>query len=883
MRAPTLSSQYVPGRLTLLSLAVASALAATLPAAYADQTVSTALTTSQAWSSGNFTVTSAGSIVPAMYTALTATGTLGTLNNLGNISSDSVSYIGLYSDGIITELNNSGTLYGGDYGLYNNVTGWDNGTGSIATLINSETGIISSRAIAIYNAATAHIGNFENRGDIEGGLYAISNIDAATVDTLINSGTIRSTGAFGSGSAILSGDNRNTIGSLINTSTGSISGGAGSDGITNGGTITLLSNSGSISGERSGIANFAGTISELNNNQTGSIRGTQFAIRITGGTLGSFNNAGIISGEIRNQTAHNLIINGGSGSTFGVLTGSTTGNGFGIGANNIGLITNTASNVVFGTGNQLLNDHITVGTFAVSNTGTLQVNNALNITGDYTQNASASLLLGVANGAIATGSLVADSGYGRLLVSGSANLATGSTVGLKSLGSYAFAQGQRYVVIQANSVGTDYNASTLTYSVVGYTASGQSVVSGGTDSLLVTIGSAVAGGSSGPGPINHATTRNGTAALSGLFNYGGLDADLMNLFNAGAALGDSSEGNQAGAQLSPTANLSAATQASMASTAQVLNVTTAHIDGLRMAQNGSAGTGLSAGDSLVTSGLWGQAFGGRSRLDERDDMAGYHARYNGMLLGADAMLNDSWRVGGLFSYADTRVNNDGDNDGSSADVKSYGLFGYASYTGSPWYVDLSAGAVEHQYDTQRELDFSGFNSTAKGQHDGMQYIASVQGGYPIELGPQLANLILTPIAGLTYSTLDQDSYTEKGGSGAALHVVADDSTSLKSDLGAKLERTFSTSYGSLTPSAKLTWRHEYHDSGLQSVANYAADTSGATSFTTTGASPVENTGVMALGVTLLRSDNLSLAAKYTLEAGGGYTANTGDVQVRWEF
>ena len=85
------------------------------------------------------------------------------------------------------------------------------------------------------------------------------------------------------------------------------------------------------------------------------------------------------------------------------------------------------------------------------------------------------------------------------------------------------------------------------------------------------------------------------------------------------------------------------------------------------------------------------------------------------------------------------------------------------------------------------------------------------------------------------------------------------------------------------PSVQLTWRHEYHDNGLQSVANFAADTSGATSFSSPGAKAIADTGVLALGVTLLRSENLSVGAKYTLEAANGYTANTGDVQVRWQF
>jgi outer membrane autotransporter protein len=307
------------------------------------------------------------------------------------------------------------------------------------------------------------------------------------------------------------------------------------------------------------------------------------------------------------------------------------------------------------------------------------------------------------------------------------------------------------------------------------------------------------------------------------------------------------------------------------------------MDGLRTAQNGNNGSGVSTGESASSTGLWGQGFGGTSRLGERDDVAGYHAHYSGMLLGADAALNDSWRAGGLFSYTNTTVNNDGDNTGSSAAVKSYGLFGYATYTGSPWYVDLSLGAVQHQYDTTREVNFPGFSSTAKGQHDGMQYIASVLAGYPINLGSMMANTVLTPIAGLTYSTLRQDSYTEKDGGAAALHVSADNIGSLKSDLGAKLERSFATPYGRVMPSAQLTWRHEYRDNGLQSVANFAADTSGATSFTTTGAKAIADTGVMSLGVKLMQSQNLSVGVEYTLEAASGYAANTGDVQVRWDF
>ncbi|WP_218179700.1 autotransporter family protein [Pseudomonas gingeri] len=823
-------SSRTPGRLTVLAIAIASALAAgqasaTLP--------NVGLNNSAPISTLNNPL---GTTISGGLNGIVNSSSIGTLSNSGTVSGNSAAIV---STGTITSLNNEtgGTISGGNTGISNG--------GNIGTLSNS---------------GTIH-------GGSSSGVYNYSSIG-----TLSNSGSISSSSNNGVG-------NFGTLTSLNNEAGGSISGGL--TGVYNGGgaTLTSLNNEtgGTISGGQTGIYN-AGHIGTLNN--SGIITGTQYALYDnSAATLGTLINSGTIAGTIRNDATQDLMINGGTGSEFGILTGAGVG---GVSAGNIGQITNSFSNLVFGSGNLLLNDNINVSgdpTHTVSNlAATLLLNNTIHINGNYTQGSSASLILGVADNAVTTGNINTDAGYGRLVVSGSANIASGSTIGLQKLGSYGFAQGQRYVVIQANAEGTNYNAGTLHYSVAGFNAAGTSVADGTNADLLVTLGTVAS-----TAPLNQATSANGNATLAGLFHYDGLNAGLMNLFNAAAALDSSAAGNHAGAQLSPTANTSAATQASTASTVQVLNVAAAHLDGLRTAQNDSVGSGVATGESARNTGLWGQAFGGSSRLGERDDIAGYHARYSGFLLGADGLVNDSWRAGGLFSYTKTTVNNDGDNSGSSADVKSYGLFGYASYQAQPWYLDLSLGAIQHQYDTQREIDFNGFNGSAKGQHDGMQYIASAVVGYPIDLGPTLAHTILTPIAGLTYSTLRQDSYTESGGNGAALHLDSSNTTSLKSDLGAKLERSFATSYGSVVPSAQLTWRHEYHDNGLQSVANFAADTSGATSFTSPGAKAIADTGVLALGVTLLRSENLSLGAKYTLEAANGYTANTGDVQVRWNF
>jgi outer membrane autotransporter protein len=288
---------------------------------------------------------------------------------------------------------------------------------------------------------------------------------------------------------------------------------------------------------------------------------------------------------------------------------------------------------------------------------------------------------------------------------------------------------------------------------------------------------------------------------------------------------------------------------------------------------------MSGGDGMNDNTAWGQAFGGRASDDGRDGISGYHASYTGLLVGADTALNDRWRLGGLFSYATTSVSNDGNNDGSFAHVDSYGLVAYAGYKSEPWYVNMSVGALRSDINARRVVDFTGFNGIANSSYNGSQTIASVQAGYPIAVN----DAVVTPLAGLTYSSLSLDSYTEKGGNGAALHVDGADTHSIKSDLGVKLERAYKTSYGLLKPTAQLLWRHEYSDTRLQSVANFAADTSGATTFVTEGPKPVQDTCVLSLGLTLLRNDNLTLSVNYTLEQGGDYTSQTGDLLARWRF
>lgn len=744
----------------------------------------------------------------------------------------------------------------------NNILVSTSTTGLTLTTINyslldtveiTSTGVLSGGYYGLNNSTT--IGTLTNAGTISGpeGLFS-----TGTIGSIINSGLIRAT----SDAAVWGSGSSSSVGSLYNS--GTITGAVGVV-FQDEAHLGTLTNTGTISAEYA-IANFGGEGSIDHIINTGLISGSN-AIYNASGNFGPIANSGVIAGDI--YSSPSLTFNGGEGSTFGTLTGfdQTTQ----------GSIYISNGDLIFASGNMLLNDNITVTSGIVSNqAAVLQINNTVAVQGNYVQGSDASLLIGVADDAIATGDITTDSGYGRLVVSGTANINSGSTVSLVKLGNYDFAAGQRYVVIQALGEGTEYNAGSLNYLADGYGGAIKgSMLQDSEDSslsdLVLTLGTS--------GPDHIATTGNAVSSLNGLFNYSGTNTSLLNVFNASAALGSNAEANRAGARLSPAAVASASTQASSAPTNAVLNVIAQRADAIRVSTGGTSGVATGEGDSDVV--VWGQGFGGTANQGQRNDVSGYDARFGGLLIGADRAVSDSWRLGGLGSYAATNVDSTGDNDGSSVRIKSYGLFGYANYEGRPWFVNLSSGVVRHQYDTQRLIDFSGFSGNATGSFNGMQYIVSGQTGYPFKLGA--TETTLTPIAGLTYSNLNQKGYTEAGGNGAALKVDDATSTSLKSDLALKLDHRIVFADGEVQPFIQLGWRHEFHNDALQSVASFAADNTGATGFVTTGIRQAADSGVLSVGATIVNKRNLSLTLKYTGETARSYESHSGNLQLRWQF
>ncbi|WP_313449978.1 autotransporter outer membrane beta-barrel domain-containing protein, partial [Pseudescherichia sp.] len=323
-----------------------------------------------------------------------------------------------------------------------------------------------------------------------------------------------------------------------------------------------------------------------------------------------------------------------------------------------------------------------------------------------------------------------------------------------------------------------------------------------------------------------------------------------------------------------------ATSATAVVTSTVQAVVGAHIDAVRN-PSASGNSGVATGDDYASNWIvWGQPFGGYARQESTDDVSGYSAKFGGLILGADRALGDDWRLGAAVNYSNTSVHGKDNLSGNTSTADNYGVIGYAGYTGDPWYLNLSAGVNRQNYSSVRRADFTGFSGAANGKFNGQSITLQTEFGYPLTLP---ADVVLTPLASLTYGYQHVDGYKETGGNGMALDVGSLHSQSVVSDIGARIEKTFATGMGNLTPFAQVSWIHQYDDRQVSSRASYAADTIGETSFITKGAAPVEDMAGLAIGSTLYDANELSFDARYDLQAGDRYQAHTFSLRLRKTF
>lgn len=850
-----------------------------------DRQISSA-TSSVNWSSGNLTLTNSGIVSgSSVGVAVGSSASVGTLSNSGSISGASA---GVYNQGNIAAISNTGKISGsssngvhnsGNLGTLTNegtISGSASGDGvlndgSLGTVIND--GVISagSNGFGIYNDTTGVLESISNLKTITGGRAGIFN--QGSLSAIDNSGTISATGGNGIGLynagaiqtltnekgatiiAPLAGlDNvsSGSIGTLTNAGTlsvvstvltaGTVTVGTVTTGVAlnNGGTISSIQNTaaGTIqSSVASGIAvSNSGSIGTLSN--SGTISGKSYAIH-NDGSIGLIVDSGVIAGNIGNDSSNALTIAGASGSGFGTLTGYNSGSA--------GTITSTLSNLVFSSGNILLNDSVNVGSYSVVNQGaTLELTANSTITGNYTQTGGGLLVVTSASG----------SSYNYLVVNGNASV-SGSTITISGSG---LTKGETFVVVDPTGTGS-YSNDKVT--VVGTNGLSGSVSSVGGE-LIVTLS-----------PTNYAASASsagGNASAMGTFLTNALNSSNATVVASQSAevnfLSSLSQGQQATAikQLAPIQ----ITPGVLATAA--VNTSTAAVEAHQLAMGGGDGGGMAAGSSGHDYALWGQFLGGMSTRSTSATTDGFRTRNFGLMTGVDYTGDADVTVGGALSWLRGWFWGAGDSTGNFVQSDSYQVTGYGQRRWGAAFVDAQLG-LGYTTASQRRVFNLGTDAN-RANYDSRLYVARLGGGYdfPVE------GATLTPMIGWRFLRVVSGGYQETGTT-ELWKVAKADSHSWTQDLGGKVAWTVDTAWGPVTPELRIAWVHDYSQAPM---TTYAFQDGTATVATATARTAADGARFNA-AATVERIGDVSLRLEYEGEFRSNYQSHSGLVKATLGF
>jgi uncharacterized protein with beta-barrel porin domain len=198
-------------------------------------------------------------------------------------------------------------------------------------------------------------------------------------------------------------------------------------------------------------------------------------------------------------------------------------------------------------------------------------------------------------------------------------------------------------------------------------------------------------------------------------------------------------------------------------------------------------------------GVFTTASGDFSSSGNTGNIGGYDTYAGTILVGYDALINDSLSVGVLFGYSSS---NSDISNGGSIDADGFNAALYAQYVSNDWFLESMIGGGFNSYSTDRDA----LNGMARGDTHGGDLDGYLSFGKDLHSG----SLTVTPFASLLYTRIGIDEYDEIG-SLQPLQIENQAADSLRSRLGLRISQTFVREEFLITPYASAQWQYEFLD------------------------------------------------------------------------
>lgn len=304
-----------------------------------------------------------------------------------------------------------------------------------------------------------------------------------------------------------------------------------------------------------------------------------------------------------------------------------------------------------------------------------------------------------------------------------------------------------------------------------------------------------------------------------------------------------------------------------------------HDSGVREAY--AAVTPREASDDVIDRrwGVWASGYGGASNLNGNAaaGSSSTTSRIYGTAVGADYRLSPDTLVGFAlggagFNFAVADALGSG-----RADVFQAGL--YARHNFGPAYVSAALAYGWQDVTTDRTVTVSGTDKLTA------NFKASTFAGR-LEIGWRFVPVPafgVTPYAAVQATSFHLPGYGETalvGSNQFALSYSAQDTTNVRTELGARTDQRFFVSDGLLTLRGRLAWAH---DTNTNRFVNAAFQTLPGAAFTVGGAQPAADSALVGGRAEMKWRNGFSLAGTVEGEFSRSTQTYTGKGTVRYEW
>jgi fibronectin-binding autotransporter adhesin len=270
--------------------------------------------------------------------------------------------------------------------------------------------------------------------------------------------------------------------------------------------------------------------------------------------------------------------------------------------------------------------------------------------------------------------------------------------------------------------------------------------------------------------------------------------------------------------------------------------------------------------------VWADAFGSWGDWNGDGNATGLNRALGGVLIGADGMVADNFRLGILSGYSHTSFSVGARN--SSGYVSSYHL---GAFGGGDWgRFGLTGGAAYswHNVKTSRSVAFPGFTDTLSANYNAGTFQAFGEASYSVAL----SGVTLEPFAGLAHVSVSTRGIVETGGA-AALTAAPSTTDITFGTLGLRASAPLPFEGIDATIGGMIGWRHAFGSVPPQSSFAFA----GGTAFPILGVPIARDVAVVEAKLDFRLSSATSFGVSYAGQFGSGMFDHSANARLAVRF